>query len=108
MPQIPEFRNHDASQDLFLGTEFGDDSMWSIQPDISGLTVEGTGKYTIYASNVSKNEAEMIPYRDLSNNVAIGTSIDSESFRYRYWGIKYEAGTSEGVLNIYLERKQDK
>ena len=106
MPKIPEFNNHDASLDLFFVKEFGDDSMWSLNPDVTSA-VTGTGKYTILASNFSQVEGEMVEYRSLSTDVPIGYSIDSESFRFRYFAIKYTAGTATGVLNIYFEQTKD-
>lgn len=107
MPKIPEFDDHDASQDLFVAMEFGSDSMFSIHPDVSSVTVEDA-KYTILASNIDKTEANMVPYRPDSNNIPISEPSDSESFRFRYFAIKYVAGSATGTLNIYLVRKQDR
>ncbi len=107
MPKIVEFLDHDATQDKFVSFEFGSDSMWSIHPDISSVT-PGTGKYTILAGNIDTLEVNMVPYRTLSEDLSLSDPIDSESFRFRYFGIKYTAGTATGTLNIYLEQKIDK
>lgn len=107
MPKIPEFDDHDADTDLFFSKEFGDDTMWSIHPDISAVT-PGDGAYTILASDISGAEADMIEYRPLSfKDVLLSDGVDSESFRYRFFGIKYTAGTATGTLNMYLHQKKD-
>lgn len=107
MTTIPGFVNHDASQDLFSSFEFGTDSMWSIQPDISSMTV-GDAKYTILASNISADEADMIPYRSTTLDEPISNALDSESFRFRYFAVKYTAGTATGSLTIHWQQKLDK
>ena len=110
MPLIAELKDHDASNDVFLGIDFGSDSMWSLQPIFDGGGVPDTAKYTILAGNKSKLEADMIEYRpSISTDVDIVDGVDSESFRYKFWGIKYTAGWSTtGTLNFWLERKLDK
>ena len=107
MPKIEGFLDHDATQDKFVSFEFGADSMFSIHPDISSVT-PGDGVYTILAGDIDTAEANMIPYTPSSANIPLDEPCDSESFRFRYFGIKYVAGTATGTLNIYLEQKLDK
>lgn len=109
MPVIADLEDHDASNDVFLGLNFGSDSMWSLQPIFDGGGSAGTATYTILAGNKSKLEADMIEYRPtISTDVPIIEGVDSESFRYKFWGLKYTAGTATGVLNFWLEKKLDK
>lgn len=105
--KIQQFLDHDATANKFVSFAFGQDSMWSLDPVITG-GAGGTAKYTIYASNHSLLEADMKPYRIASTDVPIAEQIDSESFRFLNIGIKYTAGDATGILNIFIEKKLDK
>lgn len=104
---LKNFENHDAAVNKFVAIDFTDDSQWSIQVDASAV-VGGTPNYTILGSNISMLEADMKPYRSASSNVPLTEGVDSESFRYRFFGLKYLANGATGVVKIYFERKLDK
>lgn len=107
MPKIDAFDNHNAADDLFFSEKFGDDSMWSLDPKSDGVS-GGTPSYTVLASNISKDEADMKPYRPTSIDVPLAEPVDSESFRFEFFGIKYLANGATGTLDFYIKKKLDR
>jgi hypothetical protein len=111
MPQFPGFEDLDASQDAFITLKYSIDSMFMLQPNITGGS-NGTATYTIMASNIEEKplvEANFEDYRpNTATDVPINTSVDATSFTGLYFAIKYTAGTATGVLNFWLVKKEDR
>lgn len=98
----------DATANAFHIFEWGNDSMWALQPI---ATSGGTAAYTIMGSNKpnASVEADFVEYRPTTaTDVLIENAIDSGDFRFRYFAIKYTAGTATGTYDFWLEKKQDR
>lgn len=98
----------DATVDVLHQFTWGDDSMWALQPASAS---PGTSTYTILASIKTGVlvEADYFEYRPTTaTNVDMTNAVDSESFRFRYFAIKYTAGTATGTYDFWLEKKEDR
>ncbi len=94
----------DAAVDAYSAIEFGNSSIFSIQPDLSAVVNPEAASYFKLGSNISDLVADMVPFKNF-NLVPLATIAEGQYFPFKYMAIQYKANTATGNITFYIERK---